>query len=146
MFKENSSAVRVVFGVLAFLYALIFAGKVAEVILLLRKNAHVQVSPLFIAQALFVLMVAVAYGWVVARFWSLILDRPRAIKVVVHSTYWGSLGFGLIYLIARAHVNYVGLVVSTIVYIYLISSVNRLSGESGDATTAQSSAAPDQRP
>ena len=136
MLKETPRSLRLFFGILAFLYAIMFAGAVSEVTILVLKKAEFHLSVLFVAQTLYKLAVAVAFGFVVAKFAYLIRENPKGIKRVVHLNFWGSIVFVVIYLLRGTPPNYLGGIISLIVYLYLLNSVDRISKELLEPKTA----------
>ena len=129
MLKETKTSLRTWFAVVTVLFLLMGAGRVAQVILLLRGRPEARLSPLFLIQTVFILLVALAYGFVWVKFNGLIGAKAAQIMSVLHVNYWGSVAFATIYVLYGTGPNVIGLLVSTLVYVYLWKSVVRISKE-----------------
>ncbi len=129
MLRETTRSLRLWFAIVTVLNLVIWAGMCAEVLLVLRRNPHADLSLLYLARLAFIFVVALAYGYVWARFASLIRSKPAMILAVLHVTYWGSLAFAVVYVWYGTGLNFIGLLISTLIYVYLWKSVVRLSTE-----------------
>jgi hypothetical protein len=122
------------------------AGAASRIALLFLEKSEADISVLFVAHAAFRFSVAIAFAWVVVKFGTLIRYKPRALKGIVHANFIGSMIFATIYLLGGTQLNYLGLIISVLIYGYLLKSVDRISKEvqamqTAEQLIAQSSAA-----
>lgn len=129
MIKETRESLRLYFIFLSVAYFLMFAGSVANVVLLLRDKPEAHLSLLFLAKTLFTLLVCLAFVFTVAKYKSLIKEAPTKIKGILHVYFWGSIAFALIYWGSGSSPNIVGGIIQVLIYVYLLKSVERLSKE-----------------
>ena len=136
MLKESKKSVRLFFAIISFLYFVMGAGAVSQLIIFINDNPGAHLAPLFLTQTAFRIFIALAFGYVALKFSHLITDKPKTIKGILHFNFWGSIVFLIIFIILGTKVNFIGLVISALVYVYLLKSVDRLSKEEIEPKTA----------
>ena len=99
MLKESKKSVRLFFAIISFLYFVMGAGAVSQLIIFIHDNPGAHLAPLFLTQTAFRIFIALAFGYVALKFSHLITDKPKTIKGILHFNFWGPFVFMLIFLL-----------------------------------------------
>ena len=129
MSKASGKSLRCYFGILAGLYFLMTAGAFSQVALLRLKSPGAKLAPLFLIHAGFIVVIGLAFAVIAVKFYPLMARRPKVITGVLHANFGGSILFAAIDLSSGTRLNFVGLVLSAFIYVYLWKSVERLAKE-----------------
>jgi len=129
MLKETPKSLRTYLGIVSALYFIMWAGAVSQIILLLHDKPGAHLSPVFLLQAAFMVAIAVAYAWITVKFNTLITDNPAMMKAVLHINLAGSVLFAVVYMLLGLRPNLFGLLISVLIYVYLLKSVDRISND-----------------
>jgi hypothetical protein len=122
MFKETSSSLRRYFALVAFL---------CVVTSLLAILLHEKTGPTQLSGATFAaLLTGLAFAIVAVRFGTLIVKSPGTIKAVLHIAFWADFVLGVSFgSLPHGMSDRLGWVIATIIYMYLLQSVTRVSEE-----------------
>jgi len=122
MFKETPSSLRRYFALVAFLCLIASLSQV----LFHEKTGPAQLS----ATTFAVLLNGLAFAFVAVRFGTLIIKSPRTIKAALHISFWADCVVGVSFgSLPRGMSDRLGWVIATIIYMYLLHSVTRISDE-----------------
>ncbi len=124
MFKETPSSLRRYFALVAFLCLIASLSQVA--VLFLEKTGRSQLSVATFAT----LLSGLAFAFVAVRFGTLIAKSPGTIKAVLHVSFWADCIVGVSFgrFPSRMSDRF-GWVIATVIYMYLLHSVARISDE-----------------
>ena len=133
MYPKTERALRFSFGFIGSLYGLIFLGKVAQIALVFIENPNSRLanfSGMFVSYTLFILLVALSYGYVVVRFHHLLAKCPHVMAWTLHFGFFGQAGLLTVqYILGARHFNQLGAIIATAVYASLLIGVKKLTAE-----------------
>jgi len=122
MFKETPSSLRRYFALVAFLCLITSL----LMILFHEKAGAAQLS----AATYAALLNGLAFAFVAVQFGTLIVKSPGTIKAVLHISFWADFVLGVSFgSLPYGMSDRLGWVIATIIYMYLLHSVTRISGE-----------------
>jgi hypothetical protein len=124
MFKETPSSLRRYFALVAFLCIIASLAQVAVLVLQKTEPAHLS------AAASAALLNGLAFGFVAIQFGTLIVKSPGTIRAVLHVSFWADFALGVSFgSLPHGMSDRLGWVIATIIYMYLLHSVTRISDE-----------------
>jgi hypothetical protein len=90
----------------------------------------------FVTQVAFRLGIAVALAFVAVKLTELVEKRSRAIMLVVHANFWGSVITGALFLLIGGKLNMIAVIISALIYVYLLRAVGRIEREANQEKNA----------
>jgi hypothetical protein len=129
MLKETSKSLRTYFGIISILF---LAVGIVSTIAVLRSIEQKQNNPLLwliLIQTIFRLCLGLAFVFVTLKFQKLMREKPKTIKNILHINFGVSVGFPILSLAFGARFNLITFLLSIFIYVYLLKSVDRISGE-----------------
>ena len=99
MYPKTERTLRFSFGFFGSLFGIIFLGKMAQIALVLIQNPNTRFpdfSGMFLANTLFVLLVALSYGYVVVKFHHLLDESSKVMEWILHFSFFGQIAMLII--------------------------------------------------